>query len=511
MELALLVTMALASCAHVAEAGPGSASVAMEDGVSSASLARLSIKALHDLAVQLQGEIQDRLLTPDPALVEAHARLLRQEGTGIGRILYFDPIEDNNVNARGGGCYFSFATGEHSFNAEPDIQLVDENRGKQEPEANETVGQAPCHGGFDPAGQVGLLVAIGDIPLDELPDHGRSYPSTLPTELEETWNLLWGEITMADAQNGSAFKEANRDLAAQVSCPRVPWTFLLRSIRPGEHDLLVAFRAVACDERGYTVVWRVLQDHGVPGGTKRGQPPRTGEHAEVPRGPRWMQQMGLPELLSALDAVRSHARDRGLLEVPAKLLRRYEAMVSDAGGSGQSAGVARVLYRHRLNALFRGRDDAASYYSFISRRNSLDDESELLLQPGSGGEEFAYTCLANTALLLDFGRLPRGRALALSKGQAAPAESQEAWDFLRNLEWSTDKNGRPFLSAESLGHAEELGLAGQLSAELGHTYALRSLKYLAKNDHLVVFTVVDDDDWGQTIAWRVVQSWPVTK
>jgi hypothetical protein len=40
---------------------------------------------------------------------------------------------------------------------------------------------------------------------------------------------------------------------------RIGETVLLRSVRPGEHDVLVALRPLGGDERGLTLAWRVLR------------------------------------------------------------------------------------------------------------------------------------------------------------------------------------------------------------------------------------------------------------
>ena len=56
--------------------------------------------------------------------------------------------------------------------------------------------------------------------------------------------------------------------------------------------------------------------------------------------------------------------------------------------------------------------------------------------------------------------------------------------------------------------AEEAGLTNRAEAKNGHLYALRAI-LPGEHDHLVLFERADDDDFGHTLAFHVLQTWPV--
>lgn len=159
------------------------------------SLASRTTQELFELAVQTRRMIKERLLTVDEALVEEHAAFLSSPDTGIVRLL--ERIQNGAVGnydlamgVRGGGAYYSFATRNHSYDAEPDIQYYRLSTGEQTgsaPEAlpdEQTRGRAQASTGFSTwsyGTHLTLLIEVGDVDLAEIPT--RAFP--IPTWVSE--------------------------------------------------------------------------------------------------------------------------------------------------------------------------------------------------------------------------------------------------------------------------------------------------------------------------------------
>ena len=137
---------------------------------------------LFNEAVQLQRHLRREALSPNPQLVEEQAEFLAQPDTGIVR------LRDRNATGpgsrfeqltgvRGGGCYYSFATGYHSYDAHPDIELQAGN----------------FSSGFY-GNTIGLVFDIGDIPLLEVPvgptcSHSTRVPTPTPVKPAPTLSM----------------------------------------------------------------------------------------------------------------------------------------------------------------------------------------------------------------------------------------------------------------------------------------------------------------------------------
>ena len=95
------------------------------------------------------------------------------------------------------------------------------------------------------------------------------------------------------------------------------------------------------------------------------------------------------------------------------------------------------------------------------------------------------------------GHLPAGRG----------ARTEEAWELLFELRPEVDEYGQRTLSDEARQHARSLGLSDGSPAQIGHTYALRTLMN-EESDEIIVFTTIDADEAGHTLAWKILESFP---
>jgi len=202
----------------------------------------------------------------------------------------------------------------------------------------------------------------------------------------------------------------------------------------------------------------------------------------------------LEQLQDMLTRVEDELRPR-LLTPPADVTAAWSAQ-----HSGPSMQFARVLDRTRFKAAqfesgVVGVRGGGAYFSFVTGSNSYDEEPTIGLQGESlsgnfyGGMKAALMDLG----LVDPPGFPRAATAsdaddlaALSLGPALPAV-----------------NADPRLSALLGGRSREW-----CTVRMQHTYVLRSVSS-DEHDVLAVFVPIHRDANGLTLAWRVLQTWPV--
>lgn len=455
---------------------------------------QLTDASLSDLlryAVLTQRAIGDLLLTPDPAMVASASGLLALPNTGIARVLN-GSVSDNLLTMRGGGAYFSFTTEQHSYDAAPDLSF----RGGAFRSA---------FAGHD----FGILLELGDVGLESLVPGERRPPTWLTPEAVERWNLIWADYTLEDAAHGSDFRTIERALPQSFKPQEVGTSYLLRSFKPHETDHVVAFRVETLDDHGCTLTWRVLETRAIPGEWRGSYAPS--RHPALDEVvPAWLTAMDLAGLEDYIASLRTIAGER-LFEVPAALQERYLAILGpDNASFAPSTGFARILQRGEWDAL-APETDFGAYYSFVRRSNSWDDEPEIGLE-----QDRLWSGLSgrNIGLIIDLGIVPFAELSAVMGG-AAPAHigeaTREALAFLHLVQLAPrdPETGRT-VSPEDQERIEALELDRGVAALVGHTYALRSA-VSGSHDHLVVFTLIGEDESGFSLAWRIVQTWPAPK
>jgi hypothetical protein len=280
----------------------------------------------------------------------------------------------------------------------------------------------------------------------------------------------------------------------------------MRMVNTNHHDHLVGFQVVDIDHLGCSLAWRILHTWPVSGAK---YPPRPDpeQHPGAPPGPEWLEGLSFEELVKALAAVREHARPR-LLDVPKELQDRHARLVGALPQSyGARTGFARILRRFGWDVLIELREGGA-YYSFLTGSNSYDDDPDLGLEQGSFKSGFAG---GDKGWFLDLGDVPfveLGDVLNGSIPSGLDLPEREAANFLGQVRAELAADGRRQISPEDLRLAEELGISDYVRAFAGHTYLLRSVLF-DSHDHLVVFTVIDEDESGLSLVYNVLQSWTV--
>jgi hypothetical protein len=163
------------------------------------------------------------------------------------------------------GSNYSFVTQSHDYGREPDISL----------DAMWTL-DSGIYGGSE-----GFVVDLGPQPLESLALGAGSPPATSSPLARHAWEELWElqalQPTVTDPRPRALLQsERERMLAFQIDRARavVGHTYLVRSILPQEHDVLVAFEVTAIDEHGCTIRWKLLKRWEANRARRRG--PRAG-------------------------------------------------------------------------------------------------------------------------------------------------------------------------------------------------------------------------------------------
>lgn len=161
-----------------------------------------------------------RLLTPAPEYRKAFAR---QREVKVARIVQRGLLQGIR-EPRGGGAYFSFETGSHSYNEKPDLEL---QRGR-------------FHSGFA-GGDFGLVVpidvkSIADVTLDHLPE-------SFKLEARDFYKQGRKMRDRPEAEQGTVY--------------------MIRSVRWSDADLIAAFEVLQTDDYGITFAWKFLQKKAV--------------------------------------------------------------------------------------------------------------------------------------------------------------------------------------------------------------------------------------------------------
>ncbi len=204
-----------------------------------------SVEALVDLLARIRAVAQPKLLEMPAGLKERFASLLTAEGTGITRLLVrgrYDPL----IEKREGGACYSFATGEHDYDREPDLMLE----------------QGMYRSGLYGPG-AGLVLDLGAIPIESVGASVGREPVGLNERGREAWRFLWTLKSIDGSRQERAISSEDQARSDRLELRRgagaeVGHSYLMRSILAGEHDVLAAFTTASRDEHGDWIAYRVI-------------------------------------------------------------------------------------------------------------------------------------------------------------------------------------------------------------------------------------------------------------
>ncbi len=206
-----------------------------------------------------------------------------------------------------------------------------------------------------------------------------------------------------------------------------------------------------------------------------------------------LEAKSLDELVLMLQRVEDELRPR-LLTPPADAIAAWRVQHPDTGME-----FARVLDRSKFIAEFDsgvvGVRGGGSFYSFATRSQSYDEQPTI----GVDGDRFHGAFYGNMqAVLVDF-------------GSAGPAGMPVALDAAKTRLLAVLSRG-PALPEDVLDPDLKSVLAERRTSSaaivLQHAYLLRSV---SPNEHdlLAIVVPIHRDEFSVTLAWRILQTWPV--
>lgn len=205
-------------------------------------LESMSVEELITLASELRQIVERRLLTPPDRLASQFTELLARPDSGTARILPRGKYV-HVIARREGGAFWSFATRDNDYDREPDLMLE----------------QGRFRSGFY-GNCSGYFLSLGETPVGDVPDDPARFPDGLDEEQRGQWTFLWSDTPVGAKDTWGEFQQAAREKRLSNTIDAVHGrTYVLRSVLPGEHDLLVAFRTVDSEYEGYNLVWKVLR------------------------------------------------------------------------------------------------------------------------------------------------------------------------------------------------------------------------------------------------------------
>ena len=272
--------------------------------------------------------------------------------------------------------------------------------------------------------------------------------------------------------------------------PELGHCYLLRSVTQSEHDVLAVFSVIQRDDLGVTLAWRVLQTWPVP--DRRTAPINKTPRKELAPEP-WTAPMSTSGLLLLLGRIREHTTAI-LMAVPDSLRARW---------SGRP--LARLLpdwSGERLVDVPGG----GRYFSFATNSNSYAEQPDIGLNDGILSSSFYG---GTAGLVLDLGAV---EVDAINERFTPPGEDDapQAWELAWNFERTTPAtNGRKCLEVTGSDYQKFRAFKSclRVKAVVGHTYIVRAV-LPGEHDHLVAFQVVDQDEHGIFITWRILKTWP---
>jgi beta-lactamase regulating signal transducer with metallopeptidase domain len=426
-------------------------SLASSDGVPDVD--RLSLDELIVATRQVNARASESLLALPADWQQRYAGPLAVPGTKAVRLLQRGLHE--LPPKRGGGAYYSFATEDHDYNREPDLEY-----------------QLDMLSTSFYGGTTGHVLDLGEIPLGAVT--ADAAPPGLSAEVAQQY-LVMASFVAPTSDASDAFR---KELATQSSGSAravAGHSYLLRAILPDEHDHLVAFAVMEVTPESVVLVGRVLRRW--PIATPRSQRPRV--EWDRTDAPEWLAKLDDAEVLAQQQRLRQRL-EALLLHLPETAeAPRWRDGVPDAGR-------ARLLQRGRYDGMTTIRGDGA-YFSFATRSNSYDDEPDIEWQ----NEHFRTGFYGhNTGAFVDLGDVPLASVRLAHAPDVLTPDERDTWDRLQARELPA--------GLEALDSA---------SIVVGHTYLLRSVLE-DEHDLLTAFRPVQRDAYGMTLEWRVLQRYP---
>ncbi len=453
-------------------------------------LAVMTIPDLLQLGRQLQRELRSHLLAADPTLVAPHLPPNPDASYGSCRVvdaLKYSYFADNEtlLGVDGGGAWYSFVNRSGDVSDEPQVLF---QGGKLE--------------------FMGAGLDLGECRLADFPASVSVLRPEWSAHQIQVWRALWFDAHMTKDTIGRGIETRCTELGVWRGAlvPVVGHTYALRALNPREFDVLLAFTVVALDADGVALAWRILRQWDVVERRPLREPlERQRIDALAPAAPEWMRGLPVDALLSTLARVRRAAKPRLLDVAP--------VWISSSPSAPDRGGVIRLLPRGEFDTLVE-EPGGGAYYSFATatHRSNLGDDLEL-----DHGLYWVSVRTNSPPLIVDLG--PIDLADLDARHVVAPDGLSDTkrgiWDLIWRLRCA-EPGSADYVDCHPLTASDERRVqrldAGKALAVTGHTYLLRSIYSCFdgyKHDVTVAFRTLAIDDYGHTLAWKLLRELPV--
>lgn len=205
-------------------------------------LEALDVPGLMELSHRIRATSEPKLFPPRPDLEEKYRSIFGGSEAGIARMLHrgrYDAI----LEGRERGAFYTFATRSGVYDGEDDLQFD--------------------HESIHPTYGRGFLMDLGKVEIEAVARAGENGLPQFNDKTLETWKLLWTlrhvELLPGETPRALTVEDEQRVRTSPVATAVLGHTYLLRSIVPEKHDLLVAFSVLDKDEHGIWLGWRQLR------------------------------------------------------------------------------------------------------------------------------------------------------------------------------------------------------------------------------------------------------------
>lgn len=414
---------------------------------------------------------------------------------------------------RGGGSYYSFTERVHDYNRRPQISLQ----------------QDTFSAGFYGASSA-IVIDLGVRRLADVPA-SLTAPAWLDPARAFLWSVAHADV---DPDNGglrnlyaemrnSAFERGEIDekglsaieaLRREYAEVRAGHAYLIRCVSKNEHDLVVAVEVIAASPEQCTIAWRILESRPIAN-TDSVRVPRI-QAGDLPAPSPELARMSESELLAALSAVRARSDD--------VLFEHFAPDVEARFGSWRGrtdAGLVRLTPYMSEWAELSARHVGGAQYSFADRsHDARDPDISYQGQTGQGSLGCAFAGY-DTGSFVDLGSDPiesvtlatiesTGELGALVVRTVFPVTTDlPTLEPARQLALREVRERERKAANEFNDRRHALGGATSARAVVGRTYAVRATRFGA-HDVIAAVHVLALDELGAVIAWRLLESRPVT-
>lgn len=210
-----------------------------------ASISSQNLETLIALLARIRVAAHAKLFESAEDMRKQFNAILAQPNTGVARLLQGNRY-DALLDGRGGGAYFSFASGTNDYDREPDLEFE----------------LSGYHSGFY-GGARGFVLDIGSTPIEAVTEPFDVPRRDLPSRDQDRWRFIAGVPSPEKGEREHALSRADETRSSvlgfeSVVPAKLGHSYLVRCILPNEHDILAVFTTAAMDEAGVWIVWRVL-------------------------------------------------------------------------------------------------------------------------------------------------------------------------------------------------------------------------------------------------------------